>query len=284
MRYREVSPPPALAPHLRCLWLLEHEGPDQQQDQEPERILPDGTVEIVVHYGALMLRQLDDGSYERQGRSVVAGQMRSATHLISTGPTGMVAARFEPWAAAPFLGEALAGLTSQIVPLDALWGREARQLEERIAEAADDTTRFALLCNALYARIQSLDDTSHALRQAVQWITEARGVLPVRELSQRLSWSPRRLERQFAARVGLSAKALCRIERFQHVVQRLGPASSELQKPDAGLVAPPLAQLALEAGYADQAHLARDFRQLAGLSATQYRAEQHALSDCFTAG
>jgi AraC-like DNA-binding protein len=293
VRYREILPPPLLRPLVRCLWLLE----DWRGHGEVERVLPDVCIEVVVHYGSPMVRCLADGRRETQPGAVVAGQLRTAMQLASTGPVGMVAARFEPWAAAPFLRESAHALTSQVVPLDALWGADAHALEERIRAAPGDATRLGLLAGALTARLLPPDETGRALRQAVTWIAETRGAIPVGEIARRLQWSRRRLERRFVSAVGLSAKSLCRIERFQYVLAALRPDGPPT--PDATAGAAPgtaldaatapgrpvrLVDLAMDAGYADQAHLSREFKELAGLPVTQYLAEQHALSDFLVAG
>ena len=74
MRYVETPPPPVLRPFVRTLWLLEdgRGGPG-----EVERILPDGCIELIVHYGAPM-RDLDEAPEESRARSIVAGQIRYA--------------------------------------------------------------------------------------------------------------------------------------------------------------------------------------------------------------
>jgi len=71
------------------------------------------------------------------------------------------------------------------------------------------------------------------------------------------------LERAFARHVGYGPKMLARVVRFQHAVALL----------DAG---PPLSwsALAYEAGFADQAHLVREFRALAGLTPGDFAAER----------
>jgi AraC-like DNA-binding protein len=269
MRYREAPPPPDLAPFVRCLWALE----DARDADEPERVLPDGCAELIVHYGAPMARETDDGRLQSQPAAIVSGQLRTAARLRARGPIGMVGARFQPWAAGPFLREPLAGLTGRIVPLEALWAAEAGRLAERVGTATDDATRLAALAEHLRARRPGPDGTARALSAAHGWIAASRGAIAVEEIARRLGWSRRRLERRFAVAVGLPPKALCGIERFRHVVARLGaPAAAR----------PRLADLAVDAGYADQAHLARAFRALAGVSVTRWLAERHALSDALT--
>jgi len=262
---------------VRCVWLLE----DERAQGEMERVLPDGCLDVVVEYGQPMERVLPAGGAGAAGRSIVAGQLHSAMQLRSVGPIGMLGVRFEPWAAGAFLREAAGQLTDEVTTLDSVWGPTARELEERIAEAPDDETRMRLLTDEVERQFLPPGETGHALREAVRLITGHHGDISVAEIARRLQWSRRRLERHFASAVGLSPKTLCRIERFQRVVQDLGAAerTSGRSSERTGL-----AGLALDAGYADQAHLARDFKRLAGLSVTSYLAEQHVLSDCFTVG
>ena len=111
-------------------------------------------------------------------------------------------------------------------------------------------------------------EAANTLNQAGRVILASGGRVRVEDLAYRVGWSRRKLERQFARHVGLSPKALCRVARLQELVTRLGTQ--------------PLAHLALDLGFADQAHLSRDFRSLAGQTITDYAAENHALSDCFT--
>ena len=269
MLYRELPPPPALRSVVRCFWILR----DAQGAGTVERVLPDGCVEIVVHRGTPMVRQHADGRQEVQPDAVVAGQLRTAALLASTGPVDMIGVRFEPWAGASVLRASLGGLTDGIVPLEDLDCGLPADLVERVQEAPDDEQRVALLSEHLLARLSGRDDDVEALRATVARIQATRGAVAVADLAAGLGWSRRRLERCFAREVGLSPKALCRVVRFQRIL-------NGLEEPGR----PSLAALALDGGYADQAHLARDFRDLAGLSITRYLAEQHALSDCFTFG
>jgi methylphosphotriester-DNA--protein-cysteine methyltransferase len=89
-------------------------------------------------------------------------------------------------------------------------------------------------------------------------------------LTHRLDLSARQIERLFARQVGLPPKGLARIVRFQRVLAAI----------DRG-VPRDWAAAALEAGYYDQAHLARDFREIAGETPLAYARRRHGISDFF---
>jgi AraC-like DNA-binding protein len=92
---------------------------------------------------------------------------------------------------------------------------------------------------------------------------------------QLTGWGPRQLERQFRDSVGFGPKTLCRLARFHRVVRAVESA---------GGGTPGWARLALQNGYADQSHLAREFREFAGTTLTSYVRELHPMSDHFHTG
>ncbi len=267
--YREYAPPPDLRGTVRCFWALRDAGAEGRV----ERVLPDGCMEIVVHRGAPMVRVGSDGRREIQPRAVLAGQLRTATMLVATGAVDMVGVRFEPAGCAQMLRAPLRELAGAIVALSDVDTGLPPDLIERIGALPDTEQSVACLAAHVSARLRECVgvDAHVSLRHAARVITTHNGAVRIDVLAKNLGWSRRRLERQFERHVGVSPKVFCRVMRLQEVVTRLA-------QPRGGS----LAQLALAMGYADQAHLARDFRELAGQTITEYLAEAHALSDCFT--
>jgi len=90
------------------------------------------------------------------------------------------------------------------------------------------------------------------------------GAVSVADLAAETGYSARHLNGLFRAEVGLAPKAAGRVFRFDHAKRLLAAACPAL----------PLADLAAECGYYDQAHLAREFRDLAGCPPTQWLAEE----------
>jgi AraC-like DNA-binding protein len=90
--------------------------------------------------------------------------------------------------------------------------------------------------------------------------------LSVAEVARSSGWSERRFSQIFREQVGFTPKVWCRLQRFQRAVRQLR-AGLEVR----------WAELAIECGFYDQAHLANEFRSFSGIDLTTYAATCHRL-------
>lgn len=247
--YREHAPPPALASRVECFWTIR--APAPAHAPRVSRILPDGCMDVIFTLG---------DAPHRTSRSVAVGAMRTAAIVGAAGRVDTLGIRFRPGAAAPFLRLPAHELTDTTVALSELWRGEAGELEERL-HAAGDAERIALLSAALLRRLADAGAPHPAAAYACAVIAATGGRTSVREMADGAGLSPRQLERLFAEAVGLSPRMARRVARFRGAIDRLG------REPSIAWT-----RLALDSGFYDQAHLVRDFRALAGLTPTAYRA------------
>lgn len=220
-----------------------------------ERVLPDGAVRLMFDFGEAPSASPSTGLSMR-----VAGASAAPTLLQLSGRLEGVSVALHPGAAAAVLGMPAGEIENSAVSLDTLWGREACALIEQMANTADDAARVALLTAALQRRISSettlnQQRASHAARLVVR----AGGRVSLRQAADAVNLGERRLQQLFFEHVGISFRAWSRLSRL-HACLRLirrqpGPA---------------WADLAAEAGFYDQAHLANEFRALCGLSPTSF--------------
>jgi AraC-like DNA-binding protein len=162
------------------------------------------------------------------------------------------------------LGVPAGELAGDSVDLAALLGTRAEGLLDRLAAAPTWPQRFALLDDELTA-LAACGPGEGAVSPEVgfAWdrLDATGGLLPVEALAREVGWSRRHLAARLRAETGLAPKAAARVIRFQRACDRLRRGE-------------PLAAVAADCGYADQQHLARDFRDLAGQTATSWRAER----------
>jgi len=112
--------------------------------------------------------------------------------------------------------------------------------------------------------------------KAWRLLTRSGGTVRAGELARRVGWSPRYLQRRLQTETGLTPKAAARVTRFDRARRTLQhqAATPAGLSPAAAPAGFSLASLAAECGYYDQAHLAREFRELAGCPPSTWLAEE----------
>jgi AraC-like DNA-binding protein len=257
MQFREYPVHPALAPFVKCIWSLDTDRP--VREARPERILPDGCVELVFHFGEPFRSRYAQRESHLQPQSLVVGQMRRWLEIEPSGRVGFVAVRFYARGAYLFFREPLAELTNQDVDLENVWGREAAKLTENVGLASDMARRVGFVEVALLRILRRNDRFDRTVDHCLGLIESSSGQLDVAQLAKTVGISSRHLSRRFHERVGVSPKEFARVSRFLHAVRRLA------QRRDTSLT-----DIAIACGYFDQAHFNHEFRELAGMTPREF--------------
>lgn len=199
---------------------------------------------------------------------MVAGLGRTPVSTSHPGLQVALEVRLPALSAHALLGVPGGALSEQVVDVSELWGRAGSELLERARQMQTWTERFALLEHLLLARQRDAAgsvDADPALAAAHRLLLVREGDVSMRELLELTGWSRRRLAHRFREHVGMTPKAMARLARFRRA-ERLLRAPSHRS----------IASVALTCGYYDQAHLNRDFRELAGCPPTAHLAQLHA--------
>lgn len=184
-----------------------------------------------------------------------------ATIATGTAQTGLQL-RLTWRGARALLGVPAGELAGDTVDLAALLGARTGPLLERLADAGTWEQRFARLDEELAALAGSADGVRPEVGYAWDRLEETGGTLRIADLAREVGWSRRHLADQLRRETGLAPKAAARVIRFERACDRLRFTTD------------PLATVAADCGYVDQAHLSRDFRDLAGQTATQWLGER----------
>lgn len=162
-----------------------------------------------------------------------------------------------PLEAPRLLGVPVSELANRLVSLEDVVGSFATELTERLADAAGAGERDEIAQRLLANRISSDRSPPPEVQYALARLRATRGAVRVESLAAEVGWSRRHLAARFRATLGLSPKALARVIRVEHAANRVRAGD-------------PLADVAYAAGYADQAHFNRDFRELVGCTPGQF--------------
>jgi len=251
MFYRSTIPGPPLDTFIENLWCLS-DAPRHAR----ERILPSGTLELVINLHEDELRIYDSEhaqSCRRLSGAIVSGAYRRFFDIDTIEHASVVGVHFRPGGAAPFLGVPADGLADAHVDLDAVWGRRAGALRERLCAAATPEQRFGLLERARRARLELARRRHGAVLVAADHL-ERTGA-GVGELAARAGLSHRRFIDVFGAEIGMTPKLFGRVRRFQRALALARRTDSA-----------DWAGMAHAIGYCDQSHMIRDFVEFSGFS------------------
>jgi AraC-like DNA-binding protein len=260
MRLLDRVPRPPLSKFIRRLWYFE----GYPAVHAKERILPSGTMEIVINLKEDATRVYDPRNPQKclHSRGVAVSGVLTGYGIIDTDETmHVMGVHFAPGGAFPFFSLPICELQDVHVSLDELWGPQANSLRDRILEAPTVEEKFDVLERALLERMLSFEH-----HKSVEFaLQEMHGRRPqtVSALVQKIGISSRRFIQIFSNQVGLTPKLFCRVLRFQRVVQQIS-STDNLE----------LADLALECGYFDQPHFIHDFKGFSGISPTEYLANR----------
>ncbi|TWP38977.1 helix-turn-helix domain-containing protein [Leekyejoonella antrihumi] len=148
-----------------------------------------------------------------------------------------------------------AELVGSAVDLTDLLGHLGTDLTERVRRAPGWSC-LDVLCQILLARLpeQPSDDVAG---QVWRRLARADGLVSVRSLADESGWSVRYLRSRFTTEFGVAPKTVCRLMRFERSVEAVRGCTT-------------LSRAAYLTGYADQAHLAREWREFAGVAPSRW--------------
>jgi AraC-like DNA-binding protein len=261
MIYRTYQPGPPLDEFVQWFWFYA----DLRSGHSMERVLPDGTFELVIDLSEMPRKLFDrnnPGQYREFRGSWLSGTRADFIVIDVLQKTSMIGVHFKPGGAAAFLGRPADELTGRVEEADRIWGSAVKDLRFRLLEEPSIDRRFVLLEEFLLDRLRS-SSYSDGINHAVRRLTVCPEVDRTSRIASELGISQKHFIALFRARVGLTPKKFCRIRRFQ---KALGEIESNRALDWAGLAA--------TSGYYDQSHFIRDFHSFSGMNPSAYLIER----------
>lgn len=196
-------------------------------------------------------------------RATVIGQPTVLTHRRGGADFCVYQIEFEPGALHRLMGGAVASLTDQAVDAEAAFP-DLAEVADRITEARTVGAMVAAAEAWLIARIAACRQDADVVDWAAARLVEGR-VRSLDRLASRIGLNARAFHRAFRARMGVSPKLFARIARLDRTIRARNAA------PEADWLS-----LAIDLGYYDHQHMARDFRDLCLASPTAFLAAERA--------
>jgi AraC-like DNA-binding protein len=219
-------------------------------------------VPLVISFGAPFSIALGRKPQAADGfASFAAGLHAGHVVMNSSGDSACVQIDFTPLGAYRFFSLPMRELSSCMVTLDNLADGEINLLRRKLEDMSDWSARLDLAEAFVLDRMRRGPALSPAIVAAYRELAFCHGNMRIAAIARKLEWSRKHLAQRFQDEIGLPPKALARMLRFNRLL--------DLAKREK---APDWAGLAAECGYADQAHLTREFTELAGTSPARWQA------------
>ena len=223
------------------------------------REVPHGGVTLIVSFGdPISLRRGKDSTSHR---SFLAGLHDEHVVTEFTGGQHGMQIDLTPLGAYRLLGVPMRELANSSAALDALPHRGLSRLADRLADAPGWRDRMVVLDRTLLDWSRDWPAVDPEVSWVWRRLAGSGGLAPIGKLAEEVGWSRRHLATRFRDQVGLAPKPTARVLRFRR-------AAALLRRADAGTIS----GVAATCGYADHAHLTREFGELAGCTPTDYRA------------
>ncbi len=259
--FQRYQPCALLRPYISCYWqIFRPAGPESLST---EFMHPEGGTGIIFNFGAPMHF---DGLLHKS-LCLVTGPTRQSTRLELSGQVDALGIRFWPGSGRAFLKSPLSEILGQtLTPADLSLALLSDELAQRLAVLATAPERIALLETRLMQYLAGHESLAKAMeprmKYALHWITAQNGQGEIRNLLTEIDISQRQLERLFQQNLGMSPKNYSILQRTAFARELLK------QETDKSLT-----EIGYHAGFYDQAHFIREFKQVIGITPGSFRSK-----------
>lgn len=230
--------------------------------QQYYRMFSDGNPGIVFHLKDPFLQWDEENlTAQLQPQSFVYGQLTHHNTIVVNGNLNMIVVVLEPYALFTHFRTAAYELNDHTIPLEDLFGQEARNLQEQILTALKTDAAIGIIENFLLKHMPSQRHLTADFTMAMKLIYQHRGIISIEDLLKTLPTTERQLERKFREHIGTSPKRFADTIKFQHFLKLLQKQPHKKK----------IAELIYESGYYDHAHLNRNFRRMTGFTPAHYK-------------
>lgn len=232
------------------------------------KVFPDGVVQLIINLGAPYSVRCGDGMETSFLAGSLSGERLESCSVAQSRSCHAIGVRFRAGGAFPFFGVPLHELTESVVDIDLLWGKSfVENLRERLYAASSPAAQCLVLVQALLDKAGRNPQTNSTVDIALRYVLGSEEP-SIRDIANRIGISHKHLLRQFDKYVGITPKALARVQRFQRSLRLLtASADAQFRNPAAYLS---MTEIAYESCYYDQSHFVHEFEAFTDMKPTDY--------------
>lgn len=248
----QISPSTDLSGVVRHYLLLNLQGPSAQK----LRLFSDGSIGIVFNSCChLTMNSLP------LPEAFFYGQITEYKDIECQGPGQLIVVVLQPDGLRHLADLPAGELRNKAIPVFEILGTEGLAFQRAVTTSGTSREKINLIEDFLRKRLSRQSSVADPLvALALSFVHQHKGIISIQQLTHITYSHPRQLERKFNDVIGLSPKRFCSIVRMHHFLRCLHSVPLK-----AGLTS-----CAYDSGYYDQAHLIRDFKQISGLTPSEY--------------
>lgn len=253
--FQKFKPAEALSPYVAGYWYMD----SLPNDGEIGKCFPTGFLDIITVVGGSPNLLFQRGEWGPTPQAMVVGIRTEPVQLKTPAQNIVFGIRLYPETFLQLLQRPIRELVNNTESVADVFSADLVELTEKLALLQDNESRVAL-CNRYFQHLLTRTQPvptylAEAIRQARQLGANASAEV----LSRRVFVGERQLQRAFSEQVGVSPKLYGRLIRFGQA------AEMPLKDPDVSWT-----EVSYDLGYADQAHLIREFKGFSGVRPTKF--------------
>ncbi|KMQ65118.1 hypothetical protein ACM46_13090 [Chryseobacterium angstadtii] len=256
----QISPPKHLAQYIKHYIFLEN----KENRVKNLRLFADGNTGLII--SAEM--NMQDESNRNLPLTFFYGQLSSYKNMSTKGEFSLLAVVFQPYFFNLLFNVAAKDIKNQIISASDILKNQLLPFQENLYNQEDPQSIIAALNLYFTKLISTRNNPDSWLINLQQHMLKNKGSLSLKELEQFTGYSERHIERKFEEHIGMSPKKYSTIIRLHHFLSLMKNKTHQQS----------ITKLSYEAGYSDQSHLIREFKNTIGLTPRQYDTTRNKLA------
>jgi AraC-like DNA-binding protein len=248
----QISPPKQLAHYIKHYIFLEN----SEDAMKKLRLFADGNTGLIISADINM----QDHSYKNLPLSFFYGQPTQYKDLMTRGTFSLLAVVFQPYFFHLLFDVSAKEIKNEIISASDIVKEQLIPFQESLYKKEDPQSIIMALNAYFFQLILKKRNQDSWLIKAQQYMLQNKGSLSLKDIEHFTGYSERHIERKFEDHIGISPKKYNTIIRLHHFLSLMKNNTDKET----------ITGVSHEAGYFDQSHLIREFKNTIGLTPNQY--------------
>ncbi|KAA3625413.1 MAG: AraC family transcriptional regulator [Flavobacterium sp.] len=223
-------------------------------------VFPSPSPSMVFSFGNKNIQEYVDNGQNKKPNSdfAIDTYVLNKRKFIGKDNFGIIVVSFKPWAIHDFICFHVKEASGQRIVLKDIYPLKTEQLEEKLYHANNDAERIMAVESFLLSILKNVT-IDQRVKYACNIIRNSVGMEKIYDIATNVNLSEKQFNRNFIETTGISPKLYSRLERFYYAITRMKQQQVSLS------------HIAFDAGYFDQSHFIREFKNFTKTTPLEYQ-------------